>query len=1074
MTKKILNIAIALAGALAVLVSCQREELVPGQGNSGVNAEGEIELRFTANIPDMMEVATRSVDKDGGGVQDMTLFCFNSYGLFVCTRTAKIVSYTDANKLAGTFTASVPSNTTIIHFVANQSMLGIEEEDFMNKSEQEVMNALAGTQGYMVYWGRSKDVQKLKAGEDNTSGENIELIRNHAMVTVSNDDTTQKHFVVTGMAVQNTQAFGTVAPFAPNMENGFDCYNDWPGNVDFVTIPDDDRKLTQVNDTRAVAAGQSAHEYIYEDENSIDNPVNVILKGYNVTDVKDGVAPAEKYYRVLLLNSDKTSADYGKPFKIRRNHNYIIQIAGPLSYGQESLPLAVKASATNNVYVSISQEVTRIQNTEWILDIKKAYHTVTLSTVKNEDGTVSNVLLDEAGKPIPEGTYTIPYSLKKVTGQTGVAETDKPGEDWISGNEVAGPGITNTYTPSTGEGKLLISLYSSMDDDVNMLDGTLTLTKGQLQRKITVTTIKEQTFTPSWISTHVYAKQDAEDKDKRAHVTLMYTVPESTPEHLFPMDVLISVDNLDVRTGAGDILPIIVKGETGYGTYEGNGYKFVHTIEKAGIQRVYFENILNHNVGGGDTQDLIVVEAPHFALMKKFYTYAEDKNNIFVTGLREYTGYDAEEHPDFPEDDKVYYVLVPQKIGYEVNIPILLRDGNNAALASMEKDEFIIYSQNLEIGKFDALSEERFLELDSSDPLNTGGRKFLYYPKNTKSTYTLNTFTRKAHSQEVVRISSNQIGEQSLVPGNAENYGGSDPENLNARSYRSFTFELANYNPFRFAAHMTGNGETNAGLGDYGENNATGYTEEPVTDVSWEYGVNAPVDIEIDVTSFIGSDGTDVDPFGTAFEIYIDAPMLNIDAARLAACNLNSTKLKAHPTIEGRFIYTVDQYRKDEVAFGYAPAVGGEKVEGERKKLPFIIRADKPVNAGDIVISSDKNTVVYCDKTFRTTNKALSGTLKLMDGETELTPPVAGSTVTLINADNGNRIGSVTVGANGAYEIHLRAEFNSVINWFTDTVRLTYKTDSAEYVADTTLPTLKGTASNPAVITLVKKTTATP
>lgn len=49
---------------------------------------------------------------------------------------------------------------------------------------------------------------------------------------------------------------------------------------------------------------------------------------------------------------------------------------------------------------------------------------------------------------------------------------------------------------------------------------------------------------------------------------------------------------------------------------------------------------------------------------------------------------------------------------------------------------------------------------------------------------------------------------------------------------------------------------------------------EKVTPLEWTYQPDQRVDIGIDVTSFAGFDNKSVDPFGQAFEIYIDAPML--------------------------------------------------------------------------------------------------------------------------------------------------------------------------------------------------------
>lgn len=148
--------------------------------------------------------------------------------------------------------------------------------------------------------------------------------------------------------------------------------------------------------------------------------------------------------------------------------------------------------------------------------------------------------------------------------------------------------------------------------------------------------------------------------------------------------------------------------------------------------------------------------------------------------------------------------------------------------------------------------------------------------------------------------------------------------------------------------------------------------------MEWTYQPDQRVDIGIDVTSFAGFDNKSVDPFGQAFEIYIDAPMLKIDAGRLAENRLDGTKLKAHPTIPGRFVYTVDAKRETERRYGTDDIANTDNIassqRGERKTLPFLVNS--VVSAGDIVISSDESRVVYYSKTFRVSNQSIAGTLQ--------------------------------------------------------------------------------------------------
>ena len=149
MIKRMIYAAAALAGILAACTSCQRADL-PGAGTPD---DGCVEIRFGADIPAMPVVETRSVDPDGTGVQNMTLFCFDSYGLFISTTKATVVATSD-DMDEGTFTARVPQNTLLIHFLGNQNMEGFPESNFYNQSEAQVMAALEGSSGMMIYWGR--------------------------------------------------------------------------------------------------------------------------------------------------------------------------------------------------------------------------------------------------------------------------------------------------------------------------------------------------------------------------------------------------------------------------------------------------------------------------------------------------------------------------------------------------------------------------------------------------------------------------------------------------------------------------------------------------------------------------------------------------------------------------------------------------------------------------------------------------------------------------------------------------------------------------------------------------------
>lgn len=983
MIKNIVHRITILVAMSALFISCSEDALWQKEQTTG--CDGYIALRFSAEIPDMQEVETRAVDPDGGGVQNMTLFCFDTYGLFISTATATIHSTTDL--LNGTFDAQVPDNTRTIHFLANQNMSEFKEDDFRGKSETEVMSVLEGSSGKMIYWARFACAPNDERKINEQLGNSIEMIRNQAQVSIAEWDT--QWFTVIGFAVVNSNAFGTVAPYHP--EQGFDFI--WPGTEDFVTLPLNDAKMSDIVDVST-----STSEYIFESKNTADDPVSVIIRGHA------SGATDDLYYRVLLLDEN------GEQLLIRRNFHYKLNIQGPLSYGQKTFEEATKAAATNNVWISISDDVKSVEDNNYILTVEETSY---ILSSFNQDRT-----------------YTLNYTLEGKNGPQ-LTEADKPEVTWLDGNNVAIPTLTNTFDASSGEGSIRITFNPLNNNE--KLEGTLLIKKGKLQRKIKVIAIKEQVFTPAWVGTQVYGSVNGSDKDSRAHVTVMFTIPETCPEELFPLRVLVSTNELDVRSAAGVALPVINDGDEGYGEPNGIGYKYVYIADAPGVQRIYFENVLNHE---NQETGTVVIEAEHFETITKTFTYSDSQYSITVTGLNEYSAQNPSEE-NFPDDEVIYYRLVPQKRYANVQFDMQMTNlADNQPFNAGSNDEFLLYSQYLDYYKDGEEGQAGVQEFDCTfwevDASNWGsvGRLLMFMPRQPQNPtagtgkYSIYMKTNRAVSAEVVRISSNQQGSPSALPSN-------NGATYTGNSYRSVTFELANYNPFRFAARVNDTGT-----------DTSGDQEEVTTPLAWTYAPEQKVDIALDVTSFAGTDGKSADPFGEAFEIYIDAPMLEIDEARLATCNLNSTKLKADPNVEGRFIYTVDANRETERGYGNNDVINkdntsGVNQAGERKTLPF--KTSSIVSAGDIVISSNKEKVVFFDKTFTVSNTPISGTLKYGTNDVPRS-----AFVSFERTRNGSRIGSVTVTADGRYELRLRKEYT--FNWYTDEVEFHYEdTDGNVY-----------------------------
>lgn len=1048
MIKRISHTAIALAALAVLLVSCRKDDLLDPLSAA---REGYVTLRFNADVPAMQDVLTRSVDPDGGGVQDMTLFCFDSYGLFITTASATVST---TNATTGSFTAKVPENTRTIHFVANQNMTDFKEDQFRNRSESEVMALLEGSSGRMIYWGRfvcDSEKDASIADQIKDAGNSITMLRNHAQVSVVNPtyaagevtETTNPWIDVSGFVAYNTNAFGTVAPYHP--EKGFNfTWDEWQTD-DFVTLPLKDAKMSDITDVTT-----ATNQYIFESENRSDDPVSIIIRG------KAAGENAEKYYRIMLVD------EKGEQILVRRNHHYKLNIAGPLSYGQETFEEALTAAATNNVWISISDDVNEVENQNYILSVAETYVVIDADEVGTEK-------------------FQLKYTLTGKNG-TQITNADKPEVTWIE-NSVARQFIDNVFSieDGVGNGTILLSLLPLGDNE--NLEGTLLVKHGQLQRKIRVITVKKQSFTPSWVGTALYGSLNDTDPTRgRPHVTVMFTVPESCPEELFPMKVYISVNELDIRAESGMALSVVREGDKEW--YSSGDiptepdYKYVCTVEKPGVQRVYFENILEQDAGYTGT---LYIEAEHFETMTRTFAFTDHTRTITVEGLMEYSANTSDNSGEFADDEYVLYHLVPQKRGARVTFDLQLREKpidnpdahqEGKPVNAGQYVEFLLYSQNLnslsetqsQIIDYDCEFDRYATASDTWWRKNNpeGGRMMMFRPKEEylqsngefvsqsgTGKYSVYMYTNKAKSDEVVRIASNLHSYPAIISTNGDEQG-----YYNGNEYRSVTFELANYNPFRFGARVNYANTGWQGDADEPDRSGTDDIPEKVTELRWTYQPDQQVDIAFDLTSFRGSDGQSVHPFkdeefeiyGSTFEIYIDAPMLRIDEGRLSQYNLDGDKLKAHPTIPGRFIYTASRDREEERKYGTDKALNQDDTEGvdqsgERKVLPFV--TNTAVSAGEIVISSDQEQVVFYSKTFRVTNSSITGTLKYKDdnGAEQVVP--AGAFVAFERVSNNSRIGAVTVTADGQYELRLRKEY--AFNWYTDQVQFHYELNGKVY-----------------------------
>lgn len=989
MIRKISYIVATFIATLSV--ACQQDVQLAPVTEDNI-PEGWTEIEFKANTPLMTEVVVRGVDPDGIDVQNLTLFCFNDYGLYITHVEAELNPAIEVPSLSGTYKAVIPEDTRIVHFVANQNPNLYDTSLFVNRTEDEIQDNMVGASGMIIYWSRfifaSNESFQRQLSEAN-GGEGIKLIRNQAKVSIANP-TTNGFINITGFVVANIHAYGTTAPYHP--EKRFPTAGtafEWPGD-DFVTLPNNRSKLSDITDVYA-----RSEEYIFEHENSLTDPVNVIVKG------RPEGSSKEQYYRVAIID------EVGEQLMIRRNHHYKLNITGALTYGCDTFDEALSAPATNNIWVAVE---------DWVNEV--SYDGVTLAVEQT-----SVVLGEESAGHSLELNYTI-------TSSSTLTNADMAEVSWNDGNTVAAHNFNHSFTANgnSGKGKITIQLLEMGDNA--MLEGRLIVKKGRLHRTINVVLIKTQSFTPVWAATQIYGGEVGE------LATLKFNVPEDFP--IFPFDVYVSVNSLDVRTATtGRVLPVVRIGDEGwYGEDNGLGYKYVYTVTEPGVQRLYLHSILIHEEGGVDD---ITLEAEHFHTVTKQFHYASHHNSISVSDLNTYSMQDVTDEP-------IYYRLVPRKINAPVSFDMLLEgiEQGKTALGPVnanDNDEFFIYSRTLTPDAtnpdcdFYAIDDDYWMQ-------STNGRMVMFMPRQPeksgqdKGRYTLALRTNKSRSDDMIRIASNNHESHSAHPDKVgQQYVGN--------TYRSFIFELATYRPFRFAAQIAiGGGEP---VGTW--NTAQDMLTEPDKDdtLVWTYLPRQKVDINFEITSFTGSDGRSADPFGTSFEVYIDAPMLSIDESRLTS--ELAAKLKPHPSIAGRFVYTVDASREQERKAGSSEAVKiadgvAASQAGERKSLPFV--TNSITSAGEIVISSQSEVCEFFEKRFRVTNHLIEGVIKRQDGGN--TVDIAhGEFVSFSVERTGVRIGSMNITQDGRFQLNLRAEYS--FTWDEDAVLLSYIRGGVVYEA---------------------------
>lgn len=571
-----------IAGIVTMLSGC----VDPDMGKTGGNTSlpDELSLRFSFTIPGNTVVNTRSIDPDGEPVSSIWLFLFNESGYYLGHVRANEVTYqkTDTNE-GGTFsTPSIPSTVRRIHFIANYNAADVDDSELLNRTEKEVMTRFTSSSGRLVYWGRKVFISETELTsyfKDNSTSPII-LYRNQAAITYNKNNL---NLNIQGFAICNTYAKGTVVPYNHQNETGpfnFDLTESQGHAVhDYVTLcsGEDLIKATDPEDTEV--QNEWGLRYIFEHENAQDDPMFAIFK-------IDG-----KYYKLMIVDNQSN------PYKIIRNHRYIFNFhsAPPTTLGYATFEEAKNGVAANNVWVSIDNELPSIGDGTSALTI---------------EGETTRIYTERKDEVI---NFTC----------TGGITSDQVTATWLSNEGLASSDLNLQYDPATGKGSVTVSLNEIADTPQY---GTLQIKAGKYPRTIQIVYLNKFDFAPVWTSSSV-------PRHSGEQVSIVFNIPDTYPEELFPVECKISCNLFDANTN--NQLEVIEE-ETAF-TIDGVkverdwDYKYVYKADKPGLHRVDFKTLINSYPDNPDnpaTENEVLtwfLEAPYFNTIERTINMVNDE-----------------------------------------------------------------------------------------------------------------------------------------------------------------------------------------------------------------------------------------------------------------------------------------------------------------------------------------------------------------------------------------------------------------------------------------------------------------
>ncbi len=544
--KKIKTYIGIMAALLTMLTACS--DSMVDNGVPSKNEIGTYQAHFTISVPNYSKVESRVANFATEGIasaDDMKLLCFDKDGYFLgLARNLNIETVAtneirdDGGSEQKKISATIPTGTARIHIMANatanntvttgnQAIDFNKSEEWIGRHENNLMTSFDNRNNNqqhdkMVYWGYVKKNTPEEMTEfltkDVVENNVIHLLRNRAKIEVKWEDSNIKNI---RYALGNVMMHGTVAPFNRDKEkltfpetNMLTDAAAWKAECTYITPSLDPTRWPSAGEQFSIGDEEMwpnsknlPMQYTFEQENSWDNPLKVIME---VT-YKDG---AKKWFQVLLQNE-------GVQIPVKRNHLYRINIKKlGKNLGYETSSMAYDNTPANNPWITVEDIIQEISDGTYTMNIV--------------DGTYQ-MLTEESANSEQVINFEYKGEATQTAANFDVSWTKNEDFTKLEGGKLPVP--TVQYDATSGKGTITYKIGDISAGKCKIAEIKLVDKKHGLTRNIHLYSISNVDFKfPSSINL---------GKKVTSEANLKFTIPSYYPKELLPIEIEIASNDVN-------------------------------------------------------------------------------------------------------------------------------------------------------------------------------------------------------------------------------------------------------------------------------------------------------------------------------------------------------------------------------------------------------------------------------------------------------------------------------------------------------------------------------------------------